>query len=78
MSDVWGLTEEDKGGHVLIALTPEECEAAYLACVAQYPLALGSDSAGHLSRAGEEIRRCLRDQKGIEAEYCDADIEETA
>lgn len=63
MSDVWELTDKDKGDHVLIALTPEEC-VSLLTLDTVY---MGKDE--HIiaaKRVHEEVRRCLRDQKGIE------------
>lgn len=61
MPDVWDLTEREQGDHVLLALKPEECQAL---------LNGGSgymhSNFEHLNRAKEEIRRSLRDQKGIE------------
>lgn len=62
MTDVWDLTDKERGDHVLIALTPEECRS--LVAAINEPV-YGPDEEAR--RAAEEIRRCLRDQKGIEA-----------
>jgi hypothetical protein len=64
MTDVWDLTDKDKGDHVLIALTVAECKQALFDlgdCRSYYQ----DDAVNH--RVMEEIRRSLRDQKDIDA-----------
>lgn len=60
MSDVWDLTDKDKGDHVLIALTVEECRALL------NPRVRASTAQQGLASGLHEIRLALRDQKNIE------------
>lgn len=59
-ADVWDHTDKERGDHVLLALTPDECEALLDS------IEDSRFSSPEQQRAGEELRRCLRDQKGIE------------
>lgn len=67
MTDVWDLTDKDKGDHVLVALTVDECEGliATRHIIAEREEDMGLTLLPYRS-AVEEIGRCLRDQKDIE------------
>lgn len=60
MPDVWDLTKEGQGDHVLIALTLDECSALLDENDVRY------SANPHTIRAREEIARTVRDQKDVE------------